>query len=40
MVVAVPLALVGDTAAALFLGAVGIAQLALDAATRYSARAS
>lgn len=40
VLVAVPLALVGDTAAALFLGAVGIAQLALDAATRYSARAS
>jgi hypothetical protein len=40
VLVAVPLALAGDTAAALFLGAVGIALLALDAATRYSARAS
>lgn len=40
VLVAVPLALVGDTAAALFLGAVGIAQLALDGGTRYSARAS
>jgi hypothetical protein len=38
--VAVPLALAGDVAAALFLGAAGLAQLCLDAATRYSARAS
>jgi hypothetical protein len=38
--VAVPLALAGDAAAALFLGAVGFALLALYAATRYSARAS
>lgn len=38
--VAVPLALAGDAAAALFLGALGLAQLALDATTRYSARAS
>jgi hypothetical protein len=37
---AVPLALAGDAAAALFLGAVGIALFALYAATRYSARAS
>ncbi|HZV75734.1 MAG TPA: hypothetical protein VFF79_18645 [Conexibacter sp.] len=40
VLVAVPLALVGDAAAALFLGALGLAQLGLDAATRYSARAS
>ncbi len=40
VVAAVPLALVGQSAAALFLGAVGVALLALDAATRYSARAS
>jgi hypothetical protein len=40
VLVAVPLALAGDAAAALFLGAVGIALLALDAATRYSLRAS
>lgn len=38
--VAVPLALAGDGAAALFLGALGLAQLALDGATRYSTRAS
>jgi hypothetical protein len=38
--VAVPLALVGDAAAALFLGAAGLALLALNAATRYSQRAS
>lgn len=38
--VAVPLALAGDAAAALFIGAVGSALLALDAATRYSLRAS
>jgi hypothetical protein len=38
--VAIPLALVGDTAAALFLGAAGVALLALGAATRYSQRAS
>jgi hypothetical protein len=40
VLVAVPLALVGDTAAALFLGAVGLVQLGLDAGTRYSTRAS
>jgi hypothetical protein len=40
VLVAVPLALVGDVAAALFLGAAGVAQLALYAGTRYSARAS
>jgi len=40
VLVAVPLALVGDAAAALFLGAVGLVQLALGASTRYSARAS
>jgi hypothetical protein len=40
VLVAVPLALAGDAAAALFLGGVGIALLALDAATRYTARAS
>jgi len=38
--VALPLALIGDIAAALFLGAAGVALLALDAATRYSWRAS
>jgi len=38
--VAVPLALTGDTAAALFLGAAGSALLALHGATRYSQRAS
>lgn len=40
VLVAVPLALAGETAAALFLGAVGIALLALDVVTRYSQRAS
>jgi hypothetical protein len=40
VLVAVPLALVGDAAAALFLGALGLAQLGLGAGTRYSARAS
>jgi hypothetical protein len=40
VLVAIPLALAGDAAAALFLGAVGIALLALDAVTRYSQRAS
>lgn len=39
VLVAVPLALAGDAAAALFLGALGLAQLALHAATRYSTRA-
>jgi hypothetical protein len=38
VLVAVPLALTGDAAAALLLGAVGVALGALDAATRYSAR--
>jgi hypothetical protein len=40
VLVAVPLALAGDAAAALFLGALGLAQLALDASTRYSLRAT
>jgi hypothetical protein len=40
VLVAVPLAFAGDAAAALFLGAVGSALLALDAGTRYSQRAS
>jgi NO-binding membrane sensor protein with MHYT domain len=40
VLVAVPLALAGDAAAALFLGAAGVALLALDGATRYSLRAS
>lgn len=40
VVVAVPLAVAGDAAAALFLGAAGLALLALDAITRYSTRAS
>jgi len=38
--VAVPLALAGDTVAALSLAAAGVALLALHAATRYSTRAS
>lgn len=38
--VAVPLALAGDAAAALFLGGLGLAQLALHSGTRYSVRAS
>jgi hypothetical protein len=37
--VAIPLALSGDAAAALFLGALGLSQLALNAVTRYSTRA-
>lgn len=40
VLVAVPLALAGDAAAALFLGGVGVALGALHAATRYSQRAS
>ncbi len=40
VVAAVPLALAGEAAAALFLAAVGLALLALDAVTRYSARAA
>ena len=40
VLVAIPLALAGDAAAALFLGALGLTQLGLDAATRYSARAA
>src|ERR1044072_1177986 len=40
VLVAVPLAIAGDAAAALFLGALGLAQLALDARTRYSKRAA
>ncbi|HET6448519.1 MAG TPA: hypothetical protein VFG31_05350 [Conexibacter sp.] len=40
VLVAVPLAVAGDAAAALVLCAVGVALGALDAATRYSARAS
>ncbi|HEX5146384.1 MAG TPA: hypothetical protein VFV85_05120 [Conexibacter sp.] len=39
VVAAIPLALAGDTAAALVLGGVGVAQLALDLTTRYSTRA-
>ena len=39
VVLALPLAIAGDAAAALFLGALGLTQLALDAGTRYSARA-
>lgn len=35
---AVPLALAGDARAALFLGALGLMQLGLNAVTRYSAR--
>lgn len=35
---AVPLALAGEARAALFLGALGLAQLALNGATRYSVR--
>jgi hypothetical protein len=37
--VAIPLAVSGDAAAALFLAALGLAQLALNAVTRYSTRA-
>lgn len=37
--VALPLAIAGDAAAALTLGALGLAQLGLNGATRYSARA-
>jgi hypothetical protein len=40
VLVAVPLALVGDVAAALFLAAAGVVQLALYGGTRYSTRAS
>lgn len=40
VLVAVPLALIGDAAAALVLAAAGIALLALDVATRYSQRAT
>lgn len=40
VVAAIPLALAGDAAAALFLGGLGLAQLALDASTRYSLRAT
>ena len=40
VLVAVPLALAGDTTAALSLGALGLVQLGLGATTRYSARAS
>jgi NO-binding membrane sensor protein with MHYT domain len=39
VLIAVPLAIAGDAAASLFLGALGLTQLGLDAATRYSARA-
>lgn len=35
---AIPLAVAGDAAAALFLGAFGLAQLALDGSTRWSTR--
>ncbi|HYV15375.1 MAG TPA: hypothetical protein VE972_05105 [Conexibacter sp.] len=40
VLVALPLALAGDAAAALVLAALGLIQLALNASTRYSARAS
>lgn len=39
VLVAIPLAIAGDSAAALFLGALGLTQLGLHAGTRYSARA-
>jgi hypothetical protein len=39
VLVAVPLALSGDAAAALFLGALGLVQLSLNALTRYSTSA-
>ncbi len=38
VLVAVPMAMSGDAAAALFLGGLGLAQLALNSVTRYSAR--
>jgi len=38
VLVALPLALAGEGVAAVFLGALGLAQLALNAATRYSGR--
>lgn len=38
VVVALPLALAGEGPAALFLGGIGLAQLALNAGTRYSTR--
>lgn len=40
VLVALPLAIAGDGAAALTLGALGLAQLSLNSATRYSARAA
>jgi hypothetical protein len=40
VLVAIPLAITGDAAAALVLGALGLVQFALNAGTRYSARAS
>jgi hypothetical protein len=40
VLVALPLALAGETAAAVFLGGAGVVLLALDVATRYSQRAS
>ena len=40
VLVAVPLALTGDAPAALFLGGIGLAQGALDAATRWTTRPS
>jgi hypothetical protein len=39
VLVALPLAIVGDAAAALTLAALGLVQLSLNGATRYSARA-
>jgi hypothetical protein len=39
VVIALPLAIAGDAAASLALGALGLAQLGLNASTRYSARA-
>ncbi len=38
VVVALPLALAGEGTAAVFLGGIGLAQLALNGATRYSGR--
>jgi hypothetical protein len=39
VVVALPLAIAGDGTAALAIGAIGLLQIALNAATRYSTRA-
>lgn len=40
LIAAIPLALIGDAAAALFLSGVGLAETALHAVTRYSLRAT